>query len=71
METTILSPMMKGSEGAKHFGVIGEDCPDKIDMEGVLKEGRPIICSMRPGDFTTTGTFYCDYRHKGRTVYSQ
>lgn len=46
------------SEGAKHFGVIGEELPlTKSIMEGVLKEGRPIICSMRPGDFTTTGHF--------------
>ena len=37
------------SEGAKHFGVIGEELPlTKSIMEGVLKEGRPIICSMRP-----------------------
>ena len=46
------------SEGAKHFGVIGEELPlTKSIMEGVLKEGRPIICSMRHGDFTTTGHF--------------
>ena len=40
------------------IGVIGEELPlTKSIMEGVLKEGRPIICSMRPGDFTTTGHF--------------
>lgn len=46
------------SEGAKHFGVVGEELPlTKSIMEGALNEGRPIICSMRPGDFTTTGHF--------------
>lgn len=46
------------SEGAKHFGVIGEELPlTKSIMEGALNEGRPIICSIRPGDFTTTGHF--------------
>lgn len=46
------------SEGAKHFGVVGEELPlTQSIMEGALNEGRPIICSMRPGDFTTTGHF--------------
>lgn len=46
------------SEGAKHFGVIGEELPlTKSIMEGTMNEGRPIICSMRPGDFTTSGHF--------------
>lgn len=46
------------SEGAKHFGVIGEELPlTKSIMEGALEEGRPIICCMRLGDFTTTGHF--------------
>lgn len=26
-------------------------------VTGALSEGRPIICSVRPGDFTTTGHF--------------
>ena len=46
------------SKGAKHFGVVGEELPlTKPIMENALKEGHPIICSMRPGDFTTTGHF--------------
>lgn len=46
------------SEGAKHFGVVGEELPlTKSIMEGALAEGRPIICCVRPGDFTTTGHF--------------
>ena len=46
------------SEGAKHFGVVGEELPlTQSIMEGALSEGRPIICCMRPGDFTTTGHF--------------
>lgn len=46
------------SEGAAHFGVIGEELPLKRSLiESALEQGRPIICSMRPGDFTTIGHF--------------
>lgn len=44
--------------GSRHFGVIGTNTP--LSKENVYKElenGHPIICSMRPGDFTTTGHF--------------
>ena len=30
---------------------------DSAHVKGELEEGRPIICAMRPGDFTTSGHF--------------
>lgn len=46
------------SKGSAHFGVIGQELPlvESI-MKRELAEGRPIICSVGPGDFTTTGHF--------------
>ena len=45
-------------EGAEHFGIIGQEIGlDKKQVEQYLENGNPIICSMRPGDFTTTGHF--------------
>ncbi len=46
------------SKGSSHFGVVGEELPlvESI-MKRELEEGHPIICSVRPGDFTTTGHF--------------
>ena len=46
------------SEGAAQFGVYGEEMG--LSEEAVfssLENGNPIICSMSPGDFTTTGHF--------------
>lgn len=46
------------SRGASHFGVEGEELPlMKSKMESALEEGRPIICVVGPGDFTTSGHF--------------
>lgn len=46
------------SQGAAHFGVVGEELPlMKSKMERALREGRPIICVVGPGDFTTSGHF--------------
>lgn len=46
------------SDGAAHFGIIGEELTlSRSAMENALSSGQPIICSMRPGDFTTTGHF--------------
>lgn len=46
------------TEGAAHYGVRGQEV--SLD-EGIimrhLKAKEPIICSMRPGDFTTAGHF--------------
>lgn len=45
-------------EGAQHFGIMGEEIGlDKNQVESYLENGNPIICSMRPGDFTTKGHF--------------
>ena len=46
------------TEGSLQFGVYGEEMG--LDQDAVfssLENGYPIICSMRPGDFTTTGHF--------------
>lgn len=46
------------TEGAAHWGVIGQEislCRETV--MGQLSAGNPIICSMRPGDFTTAGHF--------------
>lgn len=46
------------TEGCQHFGVIGQELPlSETRLFSELKSGHPIICSMRPGDFTTTGHF--------------
>ncbi len=46
------------SEGAAEFGVQGREISlDVATVLGELDAGHPIICSMRPGDFTTTGHF--------------
>ncbi|SET19986.1 C39 family peptidase [[Clostridium] polysaccharolyticum] len=46
------------SEGGEQFGIHGRELGlDKKQIEGHLKEGHPIICSMGPGDFTTQGHF--------------
>ncbi len=44
------------TEGVKNYGIVGKEIPlvkSKIFKE--LELGHPIICSMRKGDFTTTG----------------
>lgn len=46
------------TEGAAKLGLCGEELPlDQSAMERALDDGKVIICSMRPGDFTTTGHF--------------
>lgn len=46
------------TEGCKHFGVQGEELPlDRGRILEALDDGHPIICSLRPGDFTTAGHF--------------
>lgn len=45
-------------EGCRAFGLKATSVPlDKNSMINQLKQGNPIICSVRPGDFTTTGHF--------------
>lgn len=44
------------TNGARKYGIEGKDIPlVKSKMIRELEQGHPIICSMRPGDFTTTG----------------
>lgn len=44
------------TEGVKEYGIQGQVLPlVKNKMIQELEAGHPIICSMRPGDFTTTG----------------
>ena len=46
------------TEGAQQFGIRGEEMGLSEDsVISALESGHPIICSMRPGDFTTTGHF--------------
>lgn len=46
------------SEGIKHFGLeSSEIILDEGRIMRELKNGKPIIVSVRPGDFTTTGHF--------------
>ncbi len=46
------------TEGAKHFGLKGTELTlDKAVVFENLDKGRPIICSMGPGDFTYYGHF--------------
>jgi hypothetical protein len=46
------------TEGAAHFGIQGTELSlDENVIRRHLSNGEPIICSMRPGDFTTSGHF--------------
>lgn len=45
-------------QGCQAFGVAGETISlTKNTVMEALQAGKPIICSMRPGDFTTAGHF--------------
>ena len=46
------------SSGCGQFGLQAQELAlDEGAVFGALQSGRPIICSMRPGDFTTAGHF--------------
>ena len=46
------------TEGTALLGLKGEELPlDENRMKAELDAGGLIVCSMRPGDFTTTGHF--------------
>lgn len=46
------------TEGARQFGIYGEEMGlSESEIFSALENGNPIICSMSPGDFTTTGHF--------------
>lgn len=46
------------SQGGSAFGLQAEELPlSREALEGALGQGHPVICSVGPGDFTTTGHF--------------
>lgn len=46
------------SEGAERLGLDSEELPADADaVRDALRSEKVIICSVRPGDFTTTGHF--------------
>ncbi len=46
------------TQGAAMLGLHGEELPaDENTLAAALREGRPVIASVRPGDFTTVGHF--------------
>ena len=46
------------TSGVQRFGIYGEEMGlSESEVMAALESGCPIICSMRPGDFTTTGHF--------------
>lgn len=46
------------TDGAAQLGLSSEELPASADaVREALLAGRPVICSMRPGDFTTVGHF--------------
>ena len=46
------------TEGVAQLGLVGEEQPaDAGVLRSLLAAGTPIICSMRPGDFTKSGHF--------------
>lgn len=50
------------TEGARALGLTAEEMPlDENKIQRALQAGQPIICSMGPGDFTTTGHFIVIY----------
>ena len=52
------------SEGCEHFGIKAEEIGlDEGVMKNLLDEEKVIICSMRPGDFTSVGHFVLIYAY--------
>ena len=46
------------TDGAQQFGIYGEELGlSESEIYSALENGHPIICSMKPGDFTSTGHF--------------
>ena len=53
------------TEGSSYFGINGTEMSlDENEMKARLNQGYPIICAMRPGDFTATGHFIMIYGYK-------
>lgn len=46
------------SDGASQLGLVSRElAANEPTLRAELEAGRPVICSVRPGDFTTTGHF--------------
>lgn len=46
------------TDGGREFGIAGTELPlDEGTIDNALDAGNLVICSMRPGDFTTAGHF--------------
>ena len=46
------------TDGAQQFGIYGEELGlSESEIYSALENSHPIICSMKPGDFTSTGHF--------------
>lgn len=46
------------TDGCRHFGISGTELPlSETSIKNALNAGSPVVCSMRPGDFTTSGHF--------------
>ena len=59
------------TDGAQMLGLTGEELPaDVSTLANALAAGAPVICSMRPGDFTQSGHFIalCGLDANGRAV---
>lgn len=58
------------SDGAKEYGLTVKELGlDEDEMKTFLNRGGLIICSMRPGDFTTTGHFIVLYDYDANGFY--
>ncbi len=58
------------TEGAQVLGLLAREIPlGEKQMAQELEAGHPIICSMRPGDFTTTGHFIVIYKYEDGKFY--
>lgn len=52
------------TEGCEHFGIKAEETVlDEGVMKRLLDDGKVMICSMRPGDFTAVGHFLLIYAY--------
>lgn len=58
------------TEGAQSFGITAYEVSlGEQQMKRELQKGHPLICSMRPGDFTTTGHFIVIYKYEDGMFY--
>ncbi len=58
------------TEGIGKLGLVGEELPlDENRMKQALDDGKVIVCSMGPGDFTTEGHFILIRGYDGNGFY--